>query len=34
LDVKKGAEMFKQVGAPLLGIVENMSFFRVPCVWE
>ena len=27
LDVKKGAEMFKQVGAPLLGIVENMSFF-------
>lgn len=27
LDVTKGAEMFKQVGAPLLGIVENMSFF-------
>jgi ATP-binding protein involved in chromosome partitioning len=27
LDVKKGAEMFKQVSAPLLGIVENMSFF-------
>jgi len=30
LDVKKGAEMFKQVGAPLLGIVENMSFFTCP----
>ena len=30
LDVKKGAEMFKQVGAPLLGIVENMSFFICP----
>jgi ATP-binding protein involved in chromosome partitioning len=30
LDVKKGAEMFKQVGAPLLGIVENMSFFACP----
>jgi ATP-binding protein involved in chromosome partitioning len=30
LDVKKGAEMFKQVNAPLLGIVENMSFFTCP----
>jgi ATP-binding protein involved in chromosome partitioning len=30
LDVKKGAEMFKQVGAPLLGIIENMSFFICP----
>jgi ATP-binding protein involved in chromosome partitioning len=30
LDVKKGAEMFKQVNAPLLGIVENMSFFVCP----
>ncbi len=30
LDVKKGAEMFKQVHAPLLGIVENMSFFVCP----
>jgi ATP-binding protein involved in chromosome partitioning len=30
LDVKKGAEMFKQVNAPLLGIVENMSFFICP----
>jgi ATP-binding protein involved in chromosome partitioning len=30
LDVKKGAEMFKQVNAPLLGIVENMSYFVCP----
>ena len=30
LDVKRGAEMFKQVGAPLLGIVENMSYFTCP----
>jgi ATP-binding protein involved in chromosome partitioning len=30
LDVKKGAEMFKQVNAPLIGIVENMSFFICP----
>jgi ATP-binding protein involved in chromosome partitioning len=30
LDVKKAAEMFKQVNAPLLGIVENMSFFTCP----
>jgi ATP-binding protein involved in chromosome partitioning len=30
LDVKKGAEMFKTVNAPLLGIVENMSFFVCP----
>ena len=30
LDVKKGAEMFKQVNAPLIGIVENMSYFLCP----
>jgi ATP-binding protein involved in chromosome partitioning len=30
LDVKRAAEMFKQVSAPLLGIVENMSFFACP----
>ena len=30
LDVQKGAEMFKHVDAPLLGIVENMSFFLCP----
>ena len=29
-DVKKAAEMFKQVHAPLMGIVENMSFFVCP----
>ena len=27
LDVQKGAEMFRHVNAPLLGIVENMSFY-------
>ena len=30
LDVKKGAEMFKTVNAPLTGIVENMSYFLCP----
>ena len=30
LDVQKGAEMFKHVNAPLLGIVENMSFYLCP----
>lgn len=30
LDVKKGAEMFKTVNAPLLGIIENMSYFICP----
>ncbi|GIX47127.1 MAG: iron-sulfur cluster carrier protein [Candidatus Tectimicrobiota bacterium] len=30
LDVKRGAEMFKQVNTPLLGIVENMSYFVCP----
>ena len=30
LDVQKGAEMFKHVNAPLLGIVENMSYFVCP----
>lgn len=30
LDVKKAAEMFKTVHAPLLGVVENMSFFVCP----
>jgi ATP-binding protein involved in chromosome partitioning len=30
LDVKKGAEMFKTVHAPLMGIIENMSFFVCP----
>ena len=30
LDVKKAAEMFKQVQTPLIGVVENMSFFACP----
>jgi ATP-binding protein involved in chromosome partitioning len=30
LDVRKGAEMFKTVNAPLMGIIENMSFFVCP----
>jgi ATP-binding protein involved in chromosome partitioning len=30
LDVRKGAEMFKQVNAPLIGIVETMSLFVCP----
>ena len=30
LDVIRGAEMFKQVKTPLLGIVENMSYFVCP----
>ena len=30
LDVQKGAEMFRHVNAPLLGIVENMSFHLCP----
>ncbi|MCK4690023.1 MAG: Mrp/NBP35 family ATP-binding protein [Candidatus Marinimicrobia bacterium] len=30
LDVQKGADMFKKVNVPVLGIVENMSFLRCP----
>lgn len=30
LDVQKGAEMFRHVSAPLLGIVENMSYHVCP----
>ncbi len=30
LDADKGAAMFKQVNAPVLGIVENMSMFQCP----
>ncbi|MBC8197397.1 MAG: Mrp/NBP35 family ATP-binding protein [Candidatus Marinimicrobia bacterium] len=30
LDVKKGADMFKKVNTPLLGIIENMSHFECP----
>ena len=30
LDVKKGADMFKKVNTPLLGIIENMTNFICP----
>ncbi len=30
LDSKKGLAMFKKVNVPLLGIIENMSFFECP----
>lgn len=29
-DVLKGAEMFRQLGVPVLGIVENMSYYQCP----
>ncbi|MCB2226567.1 MAG: Mrp/NBP35 family ATP-binding protein [Desulfarculaceae bacterium] len=29
-DAIKGVDMFRQVGAPVLGIVENMSYFMCP----
>ena len=30
LDVQRGIKMFQQVEVPILGIVENMSFFECP----
>jgi ATP-binding protein involved in chromosome partitioning len=30
IDVRKGADMFKKVEVPLLGIIENMSYFICP----
>jgi len=30
MDSRKGLEMFKKVSVPLLGIVENMSYFECP----
>lgn len=30
IDAKKGLEMFRKVGVPILGIVENMSYFCCP----
>ena len=30
IDVRKGADMFKKVKVPLLGIIENMSYFICP----
>ncbi len=29
-DVRKGAAMFRRVGVPILGLIENMSFFECP----
>lgn len=29
-DARKGLAMFQQVGVPVLGLVENMSYFRCP----
>jgi ATP-binding protein involved in chromosome partitioning len=30
IDARKGLNMFKKVDVPLLGIVENMSYFQCP----
>jgi ATP-binding protein involved in chromosome partitioning len=30
IDARKGLQMFEKVGVPILGIVENMSFFTPP----
>jgi ATP-binding protein involved in chromosome partitioning len=30
LDARKGLKMFQQMGVPVLGIVENMSYFIPP----
>jgi ATP-binding protein involved in chromosome partitioning len=30
IDVKKAVRMFEQVGVPILGVVENMSYFLCP----
>ena len=30
LDVKKGADMFKKVNTPILGVIENMTHFLCP----
>jgi ATP-binding protein involved in chromosome partitioning len=30
LDARKGLNMFRKVEVPVLGIVENMSYFRCP----
>ena len=31
IDVIKGANMFERVNVPLLGVIENMSYFVCPC---
>jgi ATP-binding protein involved in chromosome partitioning len=30
IDARKGLHMFREVGVPVIGIVENMSMFRCP----
>jgi len=30
LDARRGVAMFEKVGVPILGVVENMSFFQCP----
>lgn len=30
LDVRKGISMFQKVGVPILGLIENMSYFECP----
>ena len=32
IDASKGLAMFRKVGVPVLGIVENMSYLRLPKV--
>lgn len=31
LDVRKAADMFRRVGVPILGVIENMATFVCPC---
>jgi len=30
IDARKGIEMFAKVGVPILGLIENMSYFIAP----
>lgn len=34
IDAIKGVNMFKKTGTPILGIIENMSYFICPCCGE
>jgi ATP-binding protein involved in chromosome partitioning len=33
-DVIKGMDLYSELNIPILGIVENMSFFSCPCCSE